>query len=507
MPITRLRLAPEVVDQLADGLARLRAELKLSDEFGAPAQAEAEAAAARGPADVPGRGVPRVDATDIPFVTIDPATSMDLDQALHVAWSGEGWRVSYAIADLPAFVVPGGALDGETQRRGATCYGPDGNVPLHPRVLSEGAASLLPGQARPAALWTIDVDEHAEITAARVEPALVTSRAKLSYEGAQAVLDGGPDPSGVVTVLRALREVGRRRQSCERDRGGVSLNVPEQQASRDDGGGWQLTFRATLPVEAWNAQISLLTGIAAASIMLGAGVGVLRTMPPADGRDVARLRRTAHALEIPWPTTESYGELLDRLDASTPAHAAFLETATMLFRGAGYHAFGGADHAAAPTGDAARHAAIAAPYAHVTAPLRRLVDRYGTEVCLAACAGTSVPEWVLAGLPSLPATMADADRRANTYSRGGLDLVEAALLEDCVGSSYPAVVVEGPRNHGAELPPDQRRGELMVRDPAILAKVRPGPDGALPLGEAVVARLVEASVADRSVLFELLAQA
>ncbi|HEY0117282.1 MAG TPA: RNB domain-containing ribonuclease [Cellulomonas sp.] len=503
MPSTRLRLAPDIVGQLSDGLARLRSELRIPVDFGSAAQAEAAAAASHGPAAVPGRAVPRVDATDLPLLTIDPAGSMDLDQALHVAWSGKGWRVSYAIADLPAFVVPGGALDGETQQRGTTCYGPDGSVPLHPRVLSEGAASLLADQVRPAALWTIDLDEDAQITASRVEPALVKSRARLSYDEAQAALDGGPDPHGVVTVLRALREVGRRRQARERERGGVSLNVPEQEASRDDDGTWQLTFRALLDVEGWNAQISLLTGIAAASIMLEAGVGVLRTMPPADGRDVARLRRAAQALGIPWPESLPYGTLLERLDASTPAHAAFLEAATSLFRGAGYHAFGGVDHATAPTGDDARHAAIAAPYAHVTAPLRRLVDRYGTEVCLAACAGRPVPEWVLAGLPSLPATMADTGRRAHAYARGGVDLVEAAVLEGAVGSSYPGVVLEGPRGHGASLPADQRRGELMVRDPAILAAVRPGPDGALPVGEPVVARLVQASVAERAVLFEL----
>ena len=506
MPSPRLRLSPEVDGQLADGLARLGAELKLPVEFGPAAQAEAEAAASHGPADVPGRAVPRVDVTDTPFLTIDPAGSLDLDQALHIVWSGAGWRVSYAIADLPAFVVPGGALDGETQQRGATCYGPDGNVPLHPRVLSEGAASLLPDQVRPAALWTIDLDEDANVTASHVVPALVRSRARLSYDEAQAVLDGGPDPHGAVTVLRALREVGRRRQTLERRRGGVSLNLPEQEASRD-GDGWRLSFRAPLPVEGWNAQISLLTGICAASIMLGAGVGVLRTMPPADTRDVTRLRRVAEALGIPWPESLSYGALLDRLDASTPAHAAFLDAATSLFRGAGYRAFGGTDHAAAPTGDDARHAAIAAPYAHVTAPLRRLVDRYGTEVCLAACAGTSVPEWALAGLPVLPATMADTGRRANAYARGGVDLVEAAVLAPAVGTTYPGVVVEGPRGRGAALPPDQRRGELMVRDPAILAAVRPGPDGTLPLGEPVVARLVTASVADRSVLFELTGQA
>jgi len=507
VPTNRLRLAPEVVGRLADGMARLRTELALSTDFGAAAEAEAEAAAARGPGDVVGRDIVRVDATDIPFVTIDPATSMDLDQALHVEWSGDGWRVSYAIADLPAFVVPGGALDGETQQRGTTCYGPDGNVPLHPRVLSEGAASLLPDQVRPAALWTIDVDDDAEIVAARVEPALVKSRVKLSYDAAQAVIDGGPDPDGVVTVLRALREVGRRRQARERDRGGVSLNVPEQEASRADDGTWRLTFRASLPVEGWNAQISLLTGIAAAAIMLRAGVGVLRTMPPADGRDIARLRRTAKALNIQWPDTLAYGDLLSRLDASTPAHAAFLEAATSLFRGAGYRAFGGPDGQPAPTGDDARHSAIAAPYAHVTAPLRRLVDRYATEACLAACAGRPVPAWVLANLATLPETMADTSRRANEYTRGGLDLVEAVVLEDAVGSSYDAVVIEGPRGRAADLPPDERRGELMVRDPAIVAKVRPGPDGELPVGEAVTARLVEASIQNRSVLFELARQA
>lgn len=499
MPSPRLRLAPEIDGQLGEALARLRAELELPVEFGAAARAEAEAAAARGPTDPPGRGMPRADRTDIPFVTIDPASSRDLDQALHVAWSGAGWRISYAIADVPAFVVPGGALDGETRDRATTCYGPDGSVPLHPVVLSHGAASLLPGEVRAAALWTIDVDEDAELVEARVEPALVRSRAQLSYEGAQAVLDGGPDPHGVTTMLRALREVGRRRQARERDRGGVSLQVPEQEAARDDDGTWRLAFRAPLPVEGWNAQISLLTGIAAARIMLDAGVGVLRTMPPADKRDLTRLRRAAQALGIPWPASSAYGDLLDRLDAARPADAAFLDAATALFRGAGYTAFGGG--VAAPVGDAARHAAIAAPYAHVTAPLRRLVDRYGTEACLAACAGSPVPDWVLAALPELPEAMAQGARRAGSYTRGGVDIVEAAVLGPRLGETFPAVVVEGPRRPG--VPPAEARGEVMVRDPAVQAAVRPGPDGALPVGEPVLARLVEASIADRRVLFEL----
>ena len=57
----------------------------------------------------------------MPFLTIDPPGSMDLDQALHIERDGDGYRVRYAIADVPAFVQPGGAVDAETRRRG-----PDG---------------------------------------------------------------------------------------------------------------------------------------------------------------------------------------------------------------------------------------------------------------------------------------------------------------------------------------------------------------------------------------------
>src|SRR6478672_11785096 len=76
----------------------------------------------------------------IPFVTLDPVGSMDLDQAVHLTRDGAGYLVRYAIADVSSFVAPGGALATETWRRGATLYSPDTNTPLHPFELSEGAA-------------------------------------------------------------------------------------------------------------------------------------------------------------------------------------------------------------------------------------------------------------------------------------------------------------------------------------------------------------------------------
>ena len=117
----RPRLARLADAQVAAALAQVRSELGIPMEFGPAAVAEAVTAARSGPSDVPGRSVPRVDATDLPLLTIDPAGSMDLDQALHVEPAGDGWTVHYAIADVAAFVPPGGALDTETHARGTTC--------------------------------------------------------------------------------------------------------------------------------------------------------------------------------------------------------------------------------------------------------------------------------------------------------------------------------------------------------------------------------------------------
>ncbi|HEY1179878.1 MAG TPA: RNB domain-containing ribonuclease, partial [Phytomonospora sp.] len=200
MPRRILQVADAVQPDLTAGFARIRAEMRLPVEFGADAVAEALAAA--------GRAVPdRPDRTDLPLLTIDPPGSMDLDQAMCIERAGEGFRVWYAIADVGAFVAPGGALDGEVHLRGESVYLPDGNVPLHPRELSEGAASLLPGQTRPAALWRIDLDAAGEITAAEVTRALVRSRDRLEYRSVQTSIDAGT-AEGTIALLA---EVGRLR--------------------------------------------------------------------------------------------------------------------------------------------------------------------------------------------------------------------------------------------------------------------------------------------------------
>ena len=524
--------------EVTRALDELRARYEVPTAFPPEALAEAEAAATSWAQDGPARLLAdgARDARDLDLVTIDPPGSMDLDQAVllerlpaqseaagasvgDAPGSAATYRVHYAIASLATFVPPGGALDAELGRRGETIYAPDAATPLHPEVLSHGAASLLEDVDRPACLWTIDLDARGEVVSARVERALVRSRARLSYGQVQAAIDGeGTLPSSAPTDLPGLlAEIGRLRLEREVARGGISMTTPEQvvevteaAASAEDSesaeapgpSGYRLAYRVPVPAEQYNAQISLLTGMCAARIMVECGVGILRTLPPARPEDYARLRRVAAALGIDWPAAQPYPELVRGLDHAIPAHAAFMEQAMSLFRGSGYLAFGvggvgvPADDEAADSEEAV-HSAIAARYAHVTAPLRRLVDRYGEEVCIAACAQAPVPEWVLQALPDLPGVMEQTGKRARAIGRGALTALEALVLRGHEGEVFDGVITS--ERDG--------RGELVLTEPAVVTEVRRGSGQSgdrLPVGERVRVRLLSADPA-AGIRFQLLA--
>lgn len=300
MPRRHLRVTGAAREPLGAVLRELRTKLEVPEEFPADVVAEAERVAADPP------WLPDLDETAIPFFTIDPPTSTDLDQAMHLSRRpGGGYRVRYAIADVAAYVAPGGALDLEAHRRVTTLYFPDEKVPLHPTVLSEGAASLLPDQTCPAVLWTIDLDADGRAESTDVVRALVRSRAKLDYAGVQKAIDDGSAEEPVAL----LKDIGLLREQLEVERGGISLDVPEQEIVASDTA-YELAYRAPLPADSWNAQISLLTGMAAADLMLAAGTGILRTLPAAPDGAVGRLRRTAHALHIEWPHHVPYSDLV-----------------------------------------------------------------------------------------------------------------------------------------------------------------------------------------------------
>lgn len=458
----------------------IRTELGVLGEFPAEVLATADAAAQ---IPHPGSGDPIGDETGIAFVTIDPPGSMDLDQAVAIEdRPGGGWRVRYAIADVASWVEAGGPIDIEARRRTQTYYAPDQRTPLHPPILGEAAASLLPDGDRPAVVWTIDVDGDGETTEVGVTRAMVRSRARLDYHGVQADLDAGRGPE----VLRPLPALGAALVAASTRRGAIELGLPEQEVVAGPDGHWRVELRRDPPTAQWNAEISLLTGRAAAALMLGAKVGLLRTLPQPDPAQFPRLRRAAANLAIPWTEGASPAAVLASLDTTRPTDAAFADLAAELLRGAGYTALGGT----APTDPG--HAGVGAPYAHVTAPLRRLADRFATEACLAIVAGVEVPEWVGAALPELPALMAQGDHLAHGLDRAVVDATEAFVLSDRIGDTFDASVLET----------GDRYGTVVLTEPAVKGRCDARD---LPLGGSVRVRCTVADVALRRVRFERVA--
>ncbi|MFD9030538.1 RNB domain-containing ribonuclease [Streptomyces sp. NPDC059567] len=464
-------------EDLRAALRALRTRMQVPTGFPPAVLAEAEAAAAS-------PRLPDHDATDIPLFTIDPPDSRDLDQAMHLARRpGGGYRVHYAIADVAAFVTAGGAVDKEAHQRVETLYFPDEKIPLHPPVLSEGAASLLPGQTVPALLWRFDLDADGCQVAVDVRRARVRSHLRLDYAGAQQLIDAGTAEE----PLALLKTVGTLREALEVERGGVSLDLPEQEVV-ETGSTYTLVYRAPRRVDGWNEQISLLTGMAAADLMIAAGTGILRTLGAApDG--VEKLRRSAQALEIAWPHHVSYAELIRSLDPANPRHAAFLLDATGLFEKSAYIHF-----ADGSLPESLIHSAIADEYTSCTAPLRRLVDRYVGELCLAAVAGQAPPAWVKDALTTVPIEMARG--RGKDADRESMDVVEAALLKDRIGQVFDGFVID-------VKDAAMKKGVVHLKDPAVVGTVKS--TQGLKQGNRVRVKLKKADPAEQGrdkVLFE-----
>jgi exoribonuclease R len=472
------------IPTIDQAFARTRAELAIREEFPPDVLREAEDAAARGPV-----AAERKELTAVPFVTIDPPGSRDLDQALHLSRDGDGYLVRYAIADVGAFVARGGAVEAEAWLRGLTFYAPDRRVALYPPALSERAASLLPDGPRPAIVFHVALDAAGDVREARVRPGLVHSRAQLTYEEVAAYVEtGAPVAETGGETLALLREVGERRKALEVARGGVSIPLVDQHVQKEAATrlGYALEYERPNAAEDWNAQISLLAGHVAARKMLAGGAGLLRVMPAPDERSLVRLRNAADALGIPWPRHVSYAAFIRSIDPAHPLATALLWQARRTLRGADYAAFRG------DPPPLRQHAALAMDYAHTTAPLRRLADRYVLDLLVSLDAGRAPTEAEHATLARLPAVMDEAERKSGKLERQVVDVAEAWTLRGREGDEFAAAVL-GARGDDVE---------VQIESPPIRVAVPARGRAALP-GSAVRVRLAEADVAAGRLRFEL----
>jgi exoribonuclease R len=470
---------PLTVADVKAGFAAIRAEFQVAG----PMPVEVEAAATDAVPISDGRR----DATDLEMVTLDPASSTDLDQAF--AFSLEpgptGSRelsestivLHYAIADIGAFAPLGGLIETEAWKRGTTVYAPDGSVPVYPRILCQDRASLLPDGPRPCILLEVVVAPDGISVLRNVERATVRSRAKLAYE---TTTKADLAPEAV--------ELARRVTEAEDRRGAFRVELDEQEVVLDAALplGVAVRFAARAESEDLNACVSLAANMAVASAMIERGVGLFRVMNDPDAAELASLRRTARTLDVHWTRHESLRQVVPRLDVNNPKHVAFSISARRSGGGASYAVFPASEVPAATSApiedgrgndrqnDHARpamvlhegkpwHSAMAAPYAHATAPMRRLADRYVLELLLAEFSGDETAKAaLLPKLAALPAAMADADHRAAKVDRACLDYAECVILSSRVDETFEATIIEVSREIA----------QFTIEDPCVVARIR-----------------------------------
>lgn len=445
---------------LVTGLADIRRQYAVADVFPPDVIAEAETAKDRLPGD-------HLDWTDRPFLTLDPASSTDLDQAFVIEQSGSDLLLHYALADVDWFVPRGGAMEAEAWRRGLTLYLPDGRARLYPAALSEGAASLLPDGPRPSIVATVRCGPDGTVALDGVVRAIVHSRAKLAYE------------STAPEDVPLLAEFAARVQRGEDARGAATSAPPDQELERDESGTYSLQVRPWRPSEVANSALSLAANIAIAEALWTARTGMFRVMAPPDDRAIARLRLTAKALGLDWPENATFAQFNRTVDLRSRAGATF---ALAVRRATGH-----AQYVSYTPGQRPWHAALGATYTHATAPMRRLADRYVLDEVLALSRGQAKGDQEL--FARLAKAMDVADSREGAIERATLDLAEAVMLHEREGETFSAVVTQN----------DDAGARIQLCDLPILSRVDAHRVAA---GDPVRVKLTRADPARREVRFE-----
>ena len=473
-----------------------------------PAEAVREAGRARG-VDAAGRE----DLREVPLVTIDGEDARDFDDAVWAEPEGTGWRVIVAIADVAHYVRPGSALDREAWARGNSVYFPDRVVPMLPEALSNGWCSLRPGEDRGCLFVEMRFDAGGTRTAHRFGRGIMRSAARLTYEQAQAAQDAGEDPTGTLVPLHgAFRALLAARER----RGTLELDLPERRV-RLDAAGTVLGVepRARLDSHRLIEEFMVAANVCAAEELERLGQPCMyRVHDRPSDQKLEGLRQFLGAFDIALPQGDrlhprDFAHVLD-LVADRPEARLVHETVLRSQSQAAY----------AP--ENIGHFGLAlARYAHFTSPIRRYADLLVHRALVRGLklGDDGLQETEAARFPDTGEHITQTERRAAAAERDAIDRYLAAFMSQRIGEVFDArisgvtrfglfVTVEANGASGivplASLP-DDRWTEDQARHAQrghTLSGQRTGIT--FTLGQAVEARLVEATPRTGGMVFHLM---
>ncbi len=181
----------------------------------------------------------RTDLRDLPLVTIDGADARDFDDAVALESQGNGWKLWVAIADVSHYVQPGSAIDNAAYERGTSVYFPGSCLPMLPESLSNGICSLKPDKDRLVVAVELDFDGAGQLAALQILPAVMRSRARLTYDQVQNCLTGANDHGVAVQIVPMLQQMAKLAQllrAKRQRRGALDFDLPEAEIRLDSAG-------------------------------------------------------------------------------------------------------------------------------------------------------------------------------------------------------------------------------------------------------------------------------
>jgi ribonuclease R len=398
----------------------------------------------------------RVDLTDLPTFTIDPDDAQDFDDAVSARREDGHIRVWVHIADVTAYVRPGGPLDGESFRRGTSVYVPGAVEPMLPEALSNRACSLRPGQERLAV--TVEMEMHgSEARKVAFHRSRVRSDARLTYRQVDEIFAGrarAEEPWA--TPLEAAREVA----AALRDkRDSLELGLPEPVFEFDsEGNVTGVRYEQQTESHSLIEQLMILANEQVAGYLADRRIPTLyRVHERPEPTSVAFLAEQLASLDVPTPPLPNH---------MTPQQAADLATeiSRVVAREAKMNAAGA--HPAEPGASARRalgvlvlrslkqafyspknigHAGLGSPrYCHFTSPIRRFPDVIAHRALLQ---GLGVDDVALPAhdLHDAGVLTSEAERAAMQVERAADDVCLAFLLERVLFDADP---VEPPAFEG-----------------------------------------------------------
>ncbi len=181
----------------------------------------------------------RTDLRGLSLVTIDGETARDFDDAVALRKEGDSYRLWVSIADVAHYVTPGSALDKDAVERGTSVYFPGFCLPMLPEELSNGICSLRPDEERLAMTAEMLFDSQGQLKSADFYPAVIRSRARLTYTRVAEILDHPATSTleaDLTEQLLAMAEFSAILTRMRLERGSLDLEIPEVEVIVDDTG-------------------------------------------------------------------------------------------------------------------------------------------------------------------------------------------------------------------------------------------------------------------------------